>query len=47
MTVYHGGCLAATALHELGVATAKDLIGGHAGWLAAGLPIEPGPRSAV
>jgi rhodanese-related sulfurtransferase len=39
--------LAAAALHELGVADATDVIDGYDGWVAAGLPIEPGPPFAA
>ena len=39
--------LAAATLHELGVAGATDVIGGYSGWVAAGLPIEPGPPAGV
>jgi rhodanese-related sulfurtransferase len=34
--------LAAATLQELGVADATDLIDGYDGWVAAGLPVEPG-----
>jgi rhodanese-related sulfurtransferase len=33
--------LAAATLHELGLTTATDLIGGFQAWRAAGLPVEP------
>ena len=34
--------LAAATLQEFGVADATDLIDGYDGWVAAGLPVEPG-----
>jgi rhodanese-related sulfurtransferase len=39
--------LAAATLHDLGIADATDLIDGFDGWIAAGLPIEPGQDSGV
>jgi rhodanese-related sulfurtransferase len=33
--------LAAATLHELGLTTATDLVGGFQAWRAAGLPVEP------
>jgi rhodanese-related sulfurtransferase len=33
--------LAAATLHELGLTSATDLIGGFQAWRAAGLPVEP------
>jgi rhodanese-related sulfurtransferase len=37
--------LAAAVLQDLGFANATDLVGGFLAWRAAGLPVEPGPRS--
>jgi rhodanese-related sulfurtransferase len=40
--------LAATALHELGLSRATDVIGGYRAWTAAGLPSAPASeRSAT
>ena len=33
--------LAAATLHELGLTSATDLVGGFQAWRAAGLPVEP------
>jgi rhodanese-related sulfurtransferase len=37
----------ASETHDLGIADATDLIDGFDGWIAAGLPIEPGQDSGV
>jgi uncharacterized protein len=39
----HQSSLAAATLHDLGFRGATDLAGGFQAWLAAGLPVEPGP----
>lgn len=39
----YSSSLAAATLRDLGFARAADLAGGFNGWLAAGLPVEPGP----
>ena len=39
----YSSSLAAATLRDLGFARAADLDGGFNGWLAAGLPVEPGP----
>jgi rhodanese-related sulfurtransferase len=37
--------LAAAALQDLGLSRATDLVGGFLAWRAAGLPVQPTPRT--
>ena len=37
----YSSSLAAATLHDLGFIHATDVVGGFAGWAAAGLPVEP------
>jgi rhodanese-related sulfurtransferase len=39
----YSSSLAAATLQQLGVSDATDLEGGFEGWVAAGLPVVPGP----
>ena len=39
--------LAAATLQDLGIADATDLIDGFEGWVAAGLPFDPGQNSEL
>ena len=41
----YSSSLAAATLRDLGFAHSADLDGGFNGWLAAGLPVEPGPAA--
>lgn len=43
----YASSLAARDVRRLGVRTATDLIGGFRAWVAAGLPVRPGPTPAV
>jgi rhodanese-related sulfurtransferase len=40
----YSSSLAATALQDVGLATATDMVGGFLAWEAAGLPVEPCPE---
>lgn len=43
----YASSLAARDVRRLGVRMATDLIGGFRAWVAAGLPVRPGPTPAV
>jgi rhodanese-related sulfurtransferase len=43
----YASSLAARDLRALGLHRATDLVGGFRAWAAAGLPIRPGPTTAV